>query len=143
MNSLRNLSEFIEESEWIYWGIQENSLRNPSEFIKESEWIHWGIWANSWRNPSEFMEESELIHGGILVNSLRNPSEFIEESEWIHWRILVIHWGIWVNGSSQLNLFNSNESVELKKILKWLKNSVLGRRPFTLVLVESEINVKL
>ena len=53
---------------------------NLNEFIERSEWIYWGILVNSLRNPSEFIEESEWIHGGILVNSLKNPSEFIKES---------------------------------------------------------------
>ena len=135
MYSLRNPSEFIEESELIYWGIQVNLLRNPSECMEESWWIHsgilwihWGILVNSLRNPSEFIEESEWIYWGIQVNLFKNLSEFIEKSEGIHWGIWVICW-------FQLNLFNSNESIELKKILKWLKSSVLVRRPFTLVLV--------
>ena len=62
---------------------------------------------------------------------MRKPSEFIEESECIYWGIQVNLLSFWF----QLNLFNSNKFVELKKILKWLKNSVLTRRPFTLVLV--------
>ena len=35
----------------------------------------------------------------------------------------------------QLNLFNSNEMNEFKKNTKMIKNSVLARQPFTLVLV--------
>ena len=96
----------------------------------ESKWIHWGIWVNLLRNLSEFIEESEWIHGGIWVNLLRNQIEFIEESEWIYW-------GIWVNLLRNPSEFiNSNRSVEFKKkIIKWLKNSVLARWLITLVLV--------
>ena len=49
-----------------------------SEFIEESKWIYGRILVNSLRVPSELIEESEGIHK-ILVNSLKNPSEFIEE----------------------------------------------------------------
>ena len=80
---------------------------------------------NSLRSPSEFIEESKWIHWGIRVNTLRNLSEFIEEFEWIHWGILGNCW-------FQLNLFNSNETVELKEYYNdWL----LARRPISLVLV--------
>ena len=99
-----------------------NSYRKPSKFVEESYWIHWGILVNLLRNPSEFIEEFKWIHWGMR--------EFIEESKWIHL-------GIWVHCWFQLNLFKSNESVGLKKILKWLKNSVLARRPITLVLVKN------
>ena len=33
---LINSSEFIDESSWIHWGILVNSVRNSSEFIEES-----------------------------------------------------------------------------------------------------------
>ena len=65
---MRNLSEFMEESEWIYWGIRLNLLRNQSEFIEESEWIYWRIWVNLLRNPSEFIEESVWIQCGFQLN---------------------------------------------------------------------------
>ena len=83
MNSLRNPSESIEESKWIFWGIQVNLLRN--------EGIHWGIQVNSFRNLSALLISIEFIL-----------------FKWICW---------------------------FKKILKWLKNLVLARRPITLVLV--------
>ena len=83
-----------------------NSLRNPSKFIEESEWIHGRILVNSLRKPSEFIEESLWIHWGILVNSLRNSFEFVDEFKWIHWWILMnllknsnhFFWGIQIKG---------------------------------------------
>ena len=46
-----------------------------------------------------------------------------------------------MNWLSQLNLFNSNESVELKKkYSNDFKKSVLARRPIKLVLVPYSIN---
>ena len=47
------------------------SLRNPSEFIEESEWIHGRILVNSLRKSSEFIKN--------LSEFIKNLSEFIEE----------------------------------------------------------------
>ena len=90
----------------IFLAQHYNLLRNPNEFIEESEWILWGIWGNTLRNLSEFIEVSEGIHWEIQVNSLRNPSEFIEEFEWIvdfNWICLV-----------QMHLLNTFKIVRLQ-----------------------------
>ena len=100
--------------QWIHLDSSMNSVRFLNEFTQIPQWIHWGIWVNLLRNPSEFIEESEWIHWEISGNLLGNRSEFIEEFEWI----VDFNWICFI----QRNLLN-------KKILKWLKNSVLARQP--------------
>ena len=66
---------------------------------------------NLLRNLSEFIEKSEGIYWGIEVISLRNLSELFISIEFVKFI-----WICWIK----------------KKSLKWFKNSVLARRPFTL-----------